>query len=123
MKSFEIVNTTSGYTLGIWEAESAEDALDMYASDAGYESFEDACKVASGDDIEAREVESRIDAIKADVRKWAAEDKAHGRKISHDGALPEDTADMIGRAVDELGMNVEAADKVRVEMMELWVTE
>ena len=55
-KTFEIVNTCSGHSFGTWEANSAAEALDKYASDAGYESFDEACKVASGDDIEAREV-------------------------------------------------------------------
>ena len=55
MKSFEIVNAKSGHYFGNWEAESAEAALDKYAQDAGYADFADACKVASGDDIEALE--------------------------------------------------------------------
>ncbi len=61
MKSFEIVNTRSGHSFGTWEAETAQAALDKYASDAGYANFSDACRVASGDDIEARETAVVVD--------------------------------------------------------------
>ena len=61
MKNFEIVNTRSGHSFGTWEAMSAQAALDAYAYDAGHVDFADACRVASGDDIEAREVEVSID--------------------------------------------------------------
>jgi hypothetical protein len=54
--TFEIVNRTTGHNFGTYEGDTAEQALDAYAMDAGYASFADACEVASGDDIEARAV-------------------------------------------------------------------
>lgn len=72
MKSFEIVNTKSCHSFGTWEAKSAAEALDAYASDAGYQDFADACKVASGDDIEAREVEVSVNDDLCE--KWLGRD-------------------------------------------------
>lgn len=39
MKRFEITNTNSGLVLGAYEGETAEEALDAMARDAGYSSY------------------------------------------------------------------------------------
>lgn len=95
MKSFEIVNTKSGANMGTWEAESAEAALDKYAQDAGYESFADACKVASGDNIEATECNFEITATESSGRvlersyavdQWSADQLAEELQEKWNGA-------------------------------------
>jgi len=45
MKKFEIVQTTSGVILGIYEGETAEQALDAMAQDAGYSTYEESLAV------------------------------------------------------------------------------
>jgi RecB family endonuclease NucS len=51
MAHFQIGNRYSGKILGIYEAETAADALDVMARDAGYASYAAACEVTqSGDD-------------------------------------------------------------------------
>ena len=56
MKKFEIENTTSGFSLGIFEANSEEQALEIMAKEAGYNSYAEACEVAPGDDIVVTEI-------------------------------------------------------------------
>ena len=117
MKSFEIV--ASGVSMGVWTAETAEAALDMYAKDAGYESFADACKVASGENVEAVDV-TAIESVKAEIKAWAATDRANGVRPNADGSLPEITAEVLGRRVNELGLDEVAADALKVELMGIW---
>jgi hypothetical protein len=44
-KQFEIANTHSGLVLGVYEGETADDALDAMARDAGYQDYRDACSI------------------------------------------------------------------------------
>lgn len=64
-----------------------------------------------------------IENIKAEIKTWAATDKANGATVGSDGSLPEITAEMLGRRVNELGLDESAADALRVELMELWAAE
>jgi len=41
MKKFQIENTKSSVILGVYEAETKDQALDMMAQDAGYASYAD----------------------------------------------------------------------------------
>lgn len=53
MKDFQI--TANGTDMGTYQGETAEDALDAYAKDAGYEDYEDLAS-QHGDDAEAEEL-------------------------------------------------------------------
>lgn len=64
-----------------------------------------------------------IENIKAEIKTWAADDRANGITVGSDGSLPEITAEMLGRRVDELGLDESAADALRIELMELWTRE
>ncbi len=46
MNTYRITNQISGHTFGEYAAESETDALDVYARDAGYVDWADACTVA-----------------------------------------------------------------------------
>jgi hypothetical protein len=54
MAHFRIVNTVSGMDLGIYQGQTAEDALDDMARIMGYADHADACSVAPVDDGELR---------------------------------------------------------------------
>ncbi len=119
MKSFEIINTRSGHSFGTWEAESAEAALDSYASDAGYQDFADACKVASGDDIEAREVEetAAMETRRNRVRR-AIQVSAAFTRIEH---MDAEGADVDGLVADFAAMWAGETDSVENgEVTEVW---
>lgn len=45
MPRYLIANRDSGHEFGIYEAASKDDALDVYARDAGYRDFEDCCSI------------------------------------------------------------------------------
>lgn len=49
MKKYRIENRTSGIILGVFEATSAEAALDAMAREAGYASYAEVQEVAEGD--------------------------------------------------------------------------
>jgi hypothetical protein len=62
MKSFAISNTISGADLGTYTGETADDALDAMARDAGYASYA-ACQEATGEqrtDLLVREVAAQV---------------------------------------------------------------
>ena len=44
--TYEISNSISGVVFGTYEASSIEAALEVFARDAGYASYADACEVA-----------------------------------------------------------------------------
>ena len=46
MAKFQIENTISGGVLGIYEAETGQEALDIMAVDAGYRDYEEAQTIA-----------------------------------------------------------------------------
>jgi hypothetical protein len=46
MKSFRVHNPQTGHEFGIYEGETADDALDAMANDAGYPDYATACEVA-----------------------------------------------------------------------------
>lgn len=46
MARYQIENTRSGIILGVYEASSKEEALESFALDAGYDSYETAQEVA-----------------------------------------------------------------------------
>ena len=58
-KVFEVVNVNSGHSFGYIAAESEKEALDLVSKDAGYESYEEACTIAGGDDLAAEEIDLR----------------------------------------------------------------
>lgn len=41
MKKFQIENTKSGLLLGVYEADTKDEALDLLAQDAGYADYEE----------------------------------------------------------------------------------
>ena len=41
MKTYQIDQTVSGVTIGQWQADSENDALDLMAQDQGYEDYDD----------------------------------------------------------------------------------
>lgn len=45
MTKYSISNRDSGMDLGVYEAESADEALDAMARDAGYRDYRDACSI------------------------------------------------------------------------------
>ena len=62
MKNFRIYNTESGVELGIYSADTEEEALDVMAIDAGYVGFKESCEVvgSDGSDIVVEEVEDKM---------------------------------------------------------------
>jgi hypothetical protein len=52
MPMFKVENIKSWYVFGCYKAESEEHALDVYARDAGYRDFAEACEVAPVEDGE-----------------------------------------------------------------------
>lgn len=56
-KSFEISNRVSGLVLGVYQANSPEEALDVMARDAGCRDFADACEIAGTEEGEIEVVE------------------------------------------------------------------
>jgi hypothetical protein len=52
MTRYSIENTVSGQTLGYYDAESEQGALDAMAADAGYKSYAEACEVSPVSDGE-----------------------------------------------------------------------
>ena len=46
MKSFRVHSPNTGHEFGIYGGESADEALDAMAVDAGYADYADACEVA-----------------------------------------------------------------------------
>jgi hypothetical protein len=57
MKKFEIVNTLSGHSFGVYTGASPEAALDVYAKDAGYIDFADAQTAAPTENGEILAIE------------------------------------------------------------------
>jgi hypothetical protein len=57
-KKYQIENRQSGVVLGTYEGESEAEALDAMARDAGYDSYEDSCRVteSGGGDLVVTEV-------------------------------------------------------------------
>jgi hypothetical protein len=47
-KLYRVHNPTTCHEFGLYEGETAEDALDAMARDAGYENYLDACETADG---------------------------------------------------------------------------
>lgn len=80
---YQIENTMSGLVLGVYEASSKEEALEMLAHDAGYESYQAAQEAAPTNPGEIRVVdldddESSIEVVlsqagEAKVLEWLAE--------------------------------------------------
>ena len=56
MTKFEIVQPISGVILGIYEGETAEQALDAMAQDAGYSSYDESLAVTG----ETRETDTLV---------------------------------------------------------------
>lgn len=48
----------NGTDMGTYEAATEAEALEAYARDAGYETWEAACEVASGEGVKAVEVDA-----------------------------------------------------------------
>lgn len=49
---YEIINHLSGHNFGIYEADSEQEALEIMAKEAGYNSYKEACEVASPNGIQ-----------------------------------------------------------------------
>ena len=64
-----------------------------------------------------------IENLRAQVISWAIEDKSNGAQVPSDGGVPQITAEMIGRAVDELQLSEAGSDELRVELMGIWRKE
>lgn len=60
MARFIIINEDSGTELGVYEADSREDALDLMAQDAGYESYRECLEAAPTAGIVASELPAPI---------------------------------------------------------------
>jgi cell division septation protein DedD len=54
---YQIENTLSAVILGIFEADSEAEALEMMAKECGYRSYVEACEIADGKDIIVTEAE------------------------------------------------------------------
>lgn len=61
-KNYEISNVRSGVLLGCYNAEDEAEALAKYANDAGYESFESACRDSGtkASDVRAEVIDGAI---------------------------------------------------------------
>ena len=73
-RRFEISNINTGLSMGVYLAENESDALDVYAREAGYGSFSDACEASDTDpeDIACEEVEveaGEAEGIANDIMK------------------------------------------------------
>lgn len=93
MARYEISNAESGADMGIWEAESAEDAIRAMHIAAGYPDGIVPPEIEGGEDLVAREVPSVADE-KA-IRDLARQDRAGGVDDSY--ARTHDAEDTIRR--------------------------
>lgn len=48
MKTWRVYNMVTGHDFGFFDGETAADALDAFARDAGYENFAESCSVGFG---------------------------------------------------------------------------
>jgi hypothetical protein len=100
MKSWTIENVKSGMVLGTYEGETAAEALDAMAHDAGYKSHAAACEVTGEDGSELRVTAG---AYQLHVTEWTGCDEDTARAYSS-GTYVHDYAESVHMAGD-LGRN------------------
>lgn len=67
MTKFQISNRTSGAIAGIYEAEDEDTALEVYAHDAGYDSFREAALISTMGGESDEEIEEMVNGARADM--------------------------------------------------------
>lgn len=97
MTTYTITNKISGAHLGEYDGETAVDALDAMARDAGYRDIDEACEVVGAeDDLDVRPVSSWT--VTARIREAFRASKAAG---NDDGAAYEDVNETIAALVGD----------------------
>lgn len=61
--TYSIAVQSSGVVLGDYPGETADDAVEAMARDAGYSSYRDMCSIADPDDLDAEVERQRADLI------------------------------------------------------------
>lgn len=61
--TYSITVQSSGVTLGDYAGETADDAVEAMARDAGYSSYRDMCGIADPEDLDAEVERQRADLI------------------------------------------------------------
>lgn len=93
-RRFEISNINTGIVFGVYEGRNEGEALDAYASDAGYTDFNAACE-ASGthaEDIACEEVLSEVDDVIEGIKSADSLDSLKDAIIRYNGLSRDDKA-------------------------------
>jgi hypothetical protein len=61
--TYSIAVKSSGVVLGDYEGETADDAVEAMARDAGYDSYRDMCSITDPEDLDAEVERQRADLI------------------------------------------------------------
>lgn len=90
-RMFRISNKVSGAELGIYVAETADEALEAMAREAGYESYQDVCQVTGTDETQL--IISEVDGSDIDPLDSAMELLIEQHELSEMGGIPDESPD------------------------------